>query len=80
MVGNVVTACPPDIFLPNQADASLPMVCRWRPRTRLGHDYATGHEVSHSRRLPWCAESAKKQGGESFGLAPTKRIIVVCRN
>ena len=65
MVGNVVTACPPDRILPNQEDASLPMVCRWRPRTRLGHDYATGHEVSHSRRLPWCAESAKKQVEES---------------
>ncbi len=36
--------------------------------------------VCKRRRLPWCAESAKKHVEDCFGLAPKKGILVGCRN
>jgi hypothetical protein len=68
MVGNVATIRPPDGLRPNQAEAASPMVCGWRPGRRLGHAYATGHEISHSRRLPLCAELAKKEVEEGASV------------
>jgi hypothetical protein len=48
--------------------------------------YSAGSWPSHRsivckrRRLPWCPELAKKHVDDCFGLAPTKGILVICRN
>ena len=63
MVGNVATILPPDELRPNQAEAASPMVCGWRLGKWLGHVYATGHEISHRRQLPWCTEYLFQEGG-----------------